>query len=131
MANIDTSKFTFFKKTVNNKAVFFELVEDAYEGELEYEFVAKDEFGYACFFSYDHFNEFMHTEQDIEETKQRILDLDLRLVYEAKTIEHDDGLHHFYKSKLVNADDNSSTYFGPLTESKEIATTAFIKFLLG
>lgn len=130
MTNIDTSKFTFTKKTTNNKTVFFELVEDTYEGESEFEFIAKDELGYACFFSYDYFNEFMRTEQEIEDAMHSILDLELQLAYEAKTIEHNHDLHHFYKSKLVSVDDDC-TCFGPLTESKEITTADFVKFLLG
>ena len=131
MSDFNLNKYTFIKKTVNGKLIHFKLTESELDGETEYEFVGEDELGYTCFYSYDYFDTFMYDEQEVEEAKDEIIETDLRLIFEVNTEETYDGLCHYYRSSLIDADDDSNACYGALDESKRISTSEFVRFITG
>lgn len=131
LSNEQLRSYDFTVNTCNGHAINFVLsdVSDDSVGP-EYEYLAYDELGYVCFYSYDYFGAFMHDEQEVEEAKNEIIKTELRLIFEVNTEETYDGLCHYYRSSLINADDSSNTCYGILDEFKRISTNEFLHFII-
>lgn len=123
------ASWQFTKRSVNGKLIHFKLTESQLDGKSTYEFVGEDELGHICFYSYDYFSAFMHDEQEVEEAKNEIIKTELRLIFEVNTEETYDGLCHYYRSSLINADDSTNTCYGILDEFKRISTNEFLHFI--